>query len=411
MTEVVNPANIAPTTSTEVATEVATEQQPKEYQDRFLEGAQRLVPYDLLESNGNLSKSTDPCLQVYMDAKLKFKKGYDLCLNQIPRSLEDDVLKEHEAKIREASELMIQAWLMDDRAAPMSERILILGQQYEKVLLREVPESEKEGFFTKESLLFSAWILLVGRQFKHCITTLTLALDSFPELPARVYYLRASCYLGLKKFRLGIKDLEKSLEKDSRYFLSYFVQGTVYMALENERENAIKQFKLYVQNASKETNDYIHALYCLSVLIKSKNHNKKSANNEARNFYIKAKQAEVAFKALYGAGTGLSDTKRQAIQLFEQATEATKMITDNRPKRAYEQKMQQLIQSGVLNFPPNPKSCSHCAASHAKEKQQPLLACGGCRGIWYCSRECQVADFKHHKAQCKVMQQQQQQKQ
>jgi hypothetical protein len=62
---------------------------------------------------------------------------------------------------------MIQAWLLDDRAAPMSERILILGQQYEKVLLRDVPESEKEGYFTKESLLFSAWILLVGRQFKH----------------------------------------------------------------------------------------------------------------------------------------------------------------------------------------------------------------------------------------------------
>jgi hypothetical protein len=181
------------------------------------------------------------------------------------------------------------------------------------------------------------------------------------------------------------------------------------MALENERENAIKQFKLYVQNASKETNDYIHALYCLSVLIKSKNQAKKAANNEARNFYIKAKQAEVAFKALYGAGTGLSDTKRQAIQLFEQATDASKMISDNIPKRAYEQKMQQLIQSGALNFPPNPKSCSHCAASHAKEdKQQPLLACGACRKIWYCSRECQVADFKHHKAQCKVMQQEKQ---
>jgi hypothetical protein len=163
MTEVVNPANVTPS-----STEVSTDQQPpKEYQDRFLEGAQRLVPYDLLESNGNLSKSTDPCLQVYMDAKAKFKQGYDLCLNKIPRSLEDDVLKEHEKEIHEASQLMIQAWLLDDRAAPMSERILILGQQYEKVLLRDVPESEKEGYFTKESLLFSAWILLVGRQFKH----------------------------------------------------------------------------------------------------------------------------------------------------------------------------------------------------------------------------------------------------
>lgn len=140
--------------------------QEQEYQDRFLEGSQRLVPYDLLEARGKLDQCTDPDAKNYKNAKELFRKGYELCMT-IPRSLDDDILEKHEEDIKTASETMVEAWLLDERAAPMSERILILGQQYEKVLLKNIPEEEKEGFFVKDSLLFSAWILLVGRQFKH----------------------------------------------------------------------------------------------------------------------------------------------------------------------------------------------------------------------------------------------------
>jgi hypothetical protein len=152
--------------STEVSTEVATQQEEGEYQDRFLEGSQRIVAYDLLEANGNLGKTDDPSAKVYVEAKKQFRQGYDLCMT-IPRSLDDDVLEKYEEDIKTASETMVDAWMLDDKAAPMSERILILGQQYEKALLKNIPEEQKEGFFVKDSLLFSAWILLVGRQFKH----------------------------------------------------------------------------------------------------------------------------------------------------------------------------------------------------------------------------------------------------
>lgn len=142
-----------------------------EYQDRFLEGSQRIVPYDLLEARGNADKSDDPDAKIYRQAKELFRKGYELCMS-IPRSLDDDVLEKHEENIKTASETMVEAWIMDDKAAPMSERILILGQQYEKVLLKNIPEEQKEGFFVRDSLLFSAWILLVGRQFKHWYVTI-----------------------------------------------------------------------------------------------------------------------------------------------------------------------------------------------------------------------------------------------
>ncbi|CAO0796825.1 unnamed protein product [Mucor circinelloides] len=394
---------VATTQNDAVAVQNQQEQQEEgQYQDRFLEGSQRIVPYDLLAARGNADKVNDPDAKVYMEAKELFRKGYELCMT-IPRSLDDDVLEKYEEDIKTASETMVEAWIMDDKAAPMSERILILGQQFEKVLLKNIPEEEKEGFFVKDSLLFSAWILLVGRQHKHCITTLSLAIDTYPDLPARVFFLRASCYLSMNKLRLGIKDLEKALERDPKFSIAYFVLGSVYLSMENERENAIKNYKLYLQNGHSQTNDTIHALYALSVLV-----NHKKRKSEAAEYYQRAKKAEEEFSELYGAHTGLSEIKNQAILAHESAEEAEKLIATYTPKKKYDQKMQQLIQSGILNtsFPPNPKRCSHCAATHAKDKPEaPLLACGACRSIWYCSRECQVSDFKaSHKGQCKQMQ-------
>ncbi|KAI8988069.1 hypothetical protein BDF20DRAFT_304185 [Mycotypha africana] len=387
--------------NTTVATTDANEQQP--YQDRFIESSARIVPYDLLEARGNADKINDPDATNYKAAKEKFREGYELCMS-IPRTLDDDILAKHEDDIKQASETMVAAWLMDDRAAPMSERILILGQQYEKVLLKDLPEEQKEGFFVKDSLLFSAWILLVGKQFKHCITTLTLAIDTYPDLPSRVNYMRASCYLSLGKIRQGIKDLEKALEKDPSFSLAYFVLGSVYLSMDNQRENAIKNYKTYLEKGCPDSNDTIHALYALSTLV---NHKKRKA--EAEEYYKRAKKTEERFFELFGAHTGLSKVKREAILAHETPEEAERLIAVYAPKRQYDDKMKQLIESGILNtsFPPNPKRCSHCAATHAKGKENsaPLMACGACRSIWYCSRECQVADYKvSHKQQCKKLQ-------
>lgn len=144
-------------------------------------------------------------------------------------------------------------------------------------------------------------------------------------------------------------------------------------------------------------------MYALSVLV-----NHKKRKNEAHDYYIKAKATEERFKELYGTHTGLSETKHNAIVAHESESEAQHLISLYAPKKQPDQKLQQLIQSGVLNnsYPPNPKSCSNCAAAHVKDKPDTrLLACGACRSIWYCSRECQVTDFKSsHKNQCKKLQ-------
>ncbi|CAO3607423.1 unnamed protein product [Cunninghamella echinulata] len=372
----------------------------EEYVDCYLEGSQQFIAYDLLEARGKSGETTDPGVKKYQEAKALFRKGYDLCMT-IPRSLEDSVLDKYEEDIKTSAETMVDAWIIDDKSAPMSERVLILGQQYEKVLLKNIPEEEKEGFFVKYSLLFSAWILLVGKQFEHCITTLTLAIDTYNDLPARVYFLRASCYFSTNQLELGIKDLEKSLELDKDFYLAYSILGSVHMSLKNN-DTAVKNFELYLERGHPDTPDNINALYSMSLL-------KKPKSKEAKEYYDKAKASELRFKELYGTHVGMNEIKREAIQVYETTEEARRLILASMPKKQYNEKIEQLIKAGILNspYPASPKNCSSCGASHLKDQVgKPLLCCGGCKAIWYCSRDCQKSDFKSHKATCKKSQQQ-----
>ncbi|KAI7862595.1 hypothetical protein BDF14DRAFT_1735851 [Spinellus fusiger] len=353
--------------------------------------------YDLLAARGKAEETTDPDVQRYQKAKALFLQGYDLCMT-IPRTLEDDVLEKYEEDVKKAAETMISAWIMDEKAAPMSERVLILGQQYEKVLLRPIPKDQQEGFYIKESLFFSAWILLVGKQYQHCISTLTIAIDSYDDVPACIYYIRASCQLSLGKLRLGVKDLEVSLQKDPSFVMAYSILGTVYMSLK-ERENAIRNYKLFIQHSHPDSTNYFTALYSLAIVL-----HQKGKKTESHDYYVKGKAAEARFEYLYGQASGTSNIKREAIQIHETPEVARKLIKqEEAPPMQYNAKIEQLIQSGFLtpSFSPSPKQCSQCGSSHRKEdKDKPLMCCGGCKSIWYCSRECQVNDYKRHKVEC-----------
>ncbi len=47
--------------------------------------------------------------------------------------------------------------------------------------------------------------------------------------------------------------------------------------------------------------------------------------------------------------------------------------------------------------------CARCLSTRRKDgaEKQNLMRCGGCKQIWYCSRDCQKEDFRLHKFECK----------
>ncbi|ORX48561.1 hypothetical protein DM01DRAFT_1338616 [Hesseltinella vesiculosa] len=392
------PAEVAPAV-VDTPQAVVEGAEDESYQDRYLEGSQQFIAYDLLEARGKTDATTDPSVKRYQEAKALFRKGYDLCMT-VPRSLDDQVLAQHEDDIKSAAEAMVDAWLLDDKAAPMSERVLILGQQYEKVLLKDIPDAEKEGFFVKYSLLFSAWILLVGKQYDHCITTLNLAIETYDDITARIFFLRATCYFSTNQVDLGIKDLHKCLELDQDFHLANSILGSVYLSQKKEEE-AAKHFELFLEAGHPDTPDFVNAQYSMALLTKSKDAEK------AKTYYKSAKESETRFKQLYGTHVGMNNVKRDSIYAFESSDDAQRLVFANMNKRdrmQYGQKIEKLIEAGILNtaYPASPNNCSNCGAKHLKDAPgKALLCCGGCRGIWYCSRECQKSDFKKHKLGCK----------
>lgn len=48
-----------------------------------------------------------------------------------------------------------------------------------------------------------------------------------------------------------------------------------------------------------------------------------------------------------------------------------------------------------------PKRCANCGATEGK-----LLKCKGCRAVYFCSADCQKANWQSHKAACKEVQRQ-----
>lgn len=131
--------------------------------DKLIDPIHRVAPFELLEVRN--VQSDDPEAIVYFRAKKMYQKGYDICLT-LPRDLSEGTLANYENQIRESSKLLVDAWLLDDRAAPLTERILILAQQYEIVILKSIPSDPTGSHTDKYGLLFSIWILVVGRNYK-----------------------------------------------------------------------------------------------------------------------------------------------------------------------------------------------------------------------------------------------------
>ncbi|KAI8597796.1 hypothetical protein EDD21DRAFT_384490 [Dissophora ornata] len=386
--------------------------------------------YDLLEIRGTNDQTTDPLVKTYFEAREVFLNAMER-LDGIPEGADDELIEKHKDEIASVTGELMRAFMMDEKACAMNQRILKLAEQYETYVQKCNPEGtstvavesdddgaeQKTTIYTKDSVVFVIWILYSGQQFAHCIHTLGFAITEFEALRPRMLEFRASCHMALRNYKACTNDLEEvlTLKPDSSEIHSML--GNVYYAT-HQALDATHHFKSFVEVAHPDSRTLPNAYFALANLTLQSapsGATKKKSNQalkqtavlkEAQDYYQKAQTADVRFKELYGVPTALNEVKRTAVMAF-QARSAGRdglLSTDSTPALL---EASEALKRSFKN--PSISSCANCGrpdnVANAERspglKPKPLIKCNKCNKVAYCSRPCQINHWNAaHKNTC-----------
>lgn len=119
-----------------------------------------LYPHQLSDCNHSLEQN-------YFEAKELFAKAMER-LNEIPEGAEAELIEKHKDEIVSVTSDLMKAFLLDEKACQINQRILKLAEQYEMYVQTHNPEgtstatvdSEEEGaesqttIYTRDSVVF-----------------------------------------------------------------------------------------------------------------------------------------------------------------------------------------------------------------------------------------------------------------
>ncbi|KAF8940969.1 hypothetical protein EDD21DRAFT_373086 [Dissophora ornata] len=387
--------------------------------------------FDLLEVNGTKDKTTDPLVKKYFEAKELFAKANER-LNEIPEGAELELIEKHKDEIVAVTKDLMQAFLLDEKACQLNQRILKLAEQYELYVQTYNPEgtstatvdSEEEGaeqqttIYTRDSVIFVIMILWSGGQFEHAVQTLTFAIQEFEQIKGRMLELRASCHMALRNFKACNEDLEEALTVEPVNVENHSTLGNVYYAT-HQAQDALHHFKDFVEVAHPDSRTLPNAYYALSILTlqsapsgatkKKSNQALKQAAilKDAQDYFKKAQEADLRFKELYGVVTGLNEIKRTAHQAFQIRTANRSGFISTDPTPALLE-ASEILKKSFKN--PGISSCANCGrpdnvandTRSPDQKPKPLIKCAKCNKVAYCSRPCQITHWNAtHKNTCK----------
>ncbi|KAG0333907.1 hypothetical protein BG004_000642 [Podila humilis] len=414
------------------------QQQQLQHQQQQLQQQQQQLhnDYDLLESNGTINQTSDPSVKIYFEAKELYIGAMEI-LNNIPEASDMEVIEQHKDEIVAVTKDLMAAFLKDEKACIMNQRILKLAEQYEIYVQTYNPEgtsttttttttadSEEEGveqqttIYTKDSVVFVVWILFSGQQWSHCVQTLSFAAREFEDIRPRMLELRASCHMALRNYKRCNEDLEEVLNIKPEMVEIHSMLGNVYYAI-HQAQDAASHFKSFVEAAHPDSRTLPNAYYALATLTlqsapsgatKKKSHQalKQAALlKDAQTYFQRAREADIRFKELYGVVTAFNEIKRTAVLAFQSRAAAQYGYTQDAPTPALldaSEALKRSFKNLSLAF------CAQCGHNDnvvnegrrsADLKSKPLIKCGKCSKVAYCSRPCQVNHWNStHKGSC-----------
>jgi len=219
-------------------------------------------------------------------------------------------------------------------------------------------------------------------------------------------FLRSNLYLAIGNRKEAIKDWTKALQIDPS-FLKARIMRAIFWATLGLKDNPtiFSEFQIIIQEAHPDQRnlDVAYGWLTLKVLQDPS----LGSLNDAKNYYTKCLRAAQRRTELYGAR---KPGKEPAILNILKKHYATLM---RNPAYRIEREICDILgikaalAAGFISLPKrhDPKAayaCFKCGKTASEIDKPTLKKCDNCKIASYCSRECQLSDWREHKLFCKI---------
>ena len=207
---------------------------------------------------------------------------------------------------------------------------------------------------------------------------------------------RSMLYMALGNRKMAIKDLTKALEIDEFCTKARVNRACVWASNKLKNEKVIhSEFKRIVNESHEDDrgNEVYYAYLALTVLEDSS----LGSMEDAISFFEKSMKSTKRTNEIYGERG--EDRLPSILKVVE--AKFKQCPKERQKEKDFIDDIKKLNKLGI-RIVKDKYICIACG-SREGENQKTLLVCARCKKVHYCSKECQVRDWKSHKSFCKTI--------
>jgi len=352
------------------------------------------------------SKTSDPQAADFDEAKLLFAQGIACARSG---DLETGAVQISSAYLLDGRSIKFVSKLADDIGSASIEKNYVLDGK----LLTDMLQNESPTSFSCDILhiMLAAFLGSTPGHGQELIAVAMVRIDTLVtciqknqeiEDPSKhilggcltrkaLLYQKSSLQMGLGDFKNGMRSLTNALKIDEFYTQARESRACIWGSKHLRSDKTVHaEWKRVISenHVDNRGNEVAYAFLILTTLSDSS----LGTVGDARAWYDKMIAAIVRKDEIYG--------KRRQDELPPAVLSAQSKLNDYDGDLNIWDSIAGIERITVREK--NRQACLKCGVTETVEGKR-LKQCIKCKAVYYCSRECQVADWKEHKKLCKIL--------
>eukprot|EP00592_Proboscia_alata_P029743 CAMPEP_0194447364 /NCGR_PEP_ID=MMETSP0176-20130528/128966_1 /TAXON_ID=216777 /ORGANISM="Proboscia alata, Strain PI-D3" /LENGTH=374 /DNA_ID=CAMNT_0039274213 /DNA_START=155 /DNA_END=1279 /DNA_ORIENTATION=- len=352
------------------------------------------------------SKTSDPQAADFDEAKLLFAQGIACARSG---DLETGAVQISSAYLLDGRSIKFVSKLADDIGSASIEKNYVLDGK----LLTDMLQNESPTSFSCDILhiMLAAFLGSTPGHGQELIAVAMVRIDTLVtciqknqeiEDPSKhilggcltrkaLLYQKSSLQMGLGDFKNGMRSLTNALKIDEFYTQARESRACIWGSKHLRSDKTVHaEWKRVISenHVDNRGNEVAYAFLVLTTLSDSS----LGTVGDARAWYDKMIAAIVRKDEIYG--------KRRQDELPPAVLSAQSKLNDYDGDLNIWDSIAGIERITVREK--NRQACLKCGVTETVEGKR-LKQCIKCKAVYYCSRECQVADWKEHKKLCKIL--------